>query len=207
MGLGPRIAEHLKAGKTPKEIHEDLVREVPGFSASYACVQKYCKAARDDAGEAAADLWKKHVDKVLPDDLKTLERLQTLAMEWTEEEAKTQSERVADAQAEMERELDYWIDAVQDAARDAEKRGPVARRLIKRSLHLLAQDDKRQEMRLAAMKRCVEILGVKLRNADILGAEGRGGIELVLMDPSGAKRQLDGFHRFEVVTGGAADGA
>lgn len=206
MGLGPRIAEYLKAGKTAKEIHRDLVSEVPGFSLSYAVVQKYCKTAKGDVGEAAATLLKQHVDKVLPDDLEALERLQALAMAWTEEEAKTQAERVADAQAEMVREIEYWIDELQTAGRDQEKQGPVARRLIKRALFLLAQDDQRYEIRLAAMKRAAEIITIKLRNAELLDGEGKGGINLFLSTANGDV-PIDGFQRFEVVTGGGGDGA
>ncbi len=114
LGLGPRVQALITDGISGgKQIGEILRKE--GHDIADNTVYRYLSKVKDKIAEQAFEHIQKHVDLVVPDDLKALEEMESKALEWFREAEIDVSQRVAEASAEIEGELEAWRAALTDA--------------------------------------------------------------------------------------------
>jgi hypothetical protein len=132
----------------------------------------------------------------VPEDLAALEEMEKQALDWSRQAGATSAERAAAAAENIAGELMQWREAIISARQD-EAADKVVRWIIKRAAFLLAEDDRRQEQRIAAMRMVHKIIETKLAKAGLLDDDQKGRIVFLTrkatgQDEDGAPGQADG---------------
>lgn len=163
---------------------------------SEATVGRYMAKIRQSAGTEAFAKIQDHVNRVVPEDLAALEEMEKQALDWSRQAGATSAERAAAAAENIAGELMQWREAIISARQD-EAADKVVRWIIKRAAFLLAEDDRRQEQRIAAMRMVHKIIETKLAKAGLLDDDQKGRIVFLTrkatgQDEDGAPGQADG---------------
>ncbi len=204
-GLDTRVQELAARGSSAAEIHRVLLQENPGLELHESSVGRYLSKCKESAIQRSFETIKDHVDRVVPADLNALEELEAQALSWSREAAPTAAERAVIAAEKLSAEIEWWAQKLVSFSQQSESAEDVARQLIRRAAFLLAEDDRRQEARLKAMRMAVQIIDLKLRQAGLLDPETKGRIVIMKSNESMEDGDDDGSTtiRFPVVEGGA----
>ena len=181
MGLGPQIEKMMLTGISARRIAARIQAEHPDIDISDSAVIRYVGKARKEATDEAFETIRKHVDVVIPEDLKALEEMEAQCLVWVREAGRDRIERIAEAAYEIKGKIDEWVDRFlmyaekrDDAARDI-----LIRKIIRECIELMAREDRLQAERDKAMNTAIKIIDLKLRQAGLLDEEGKGRIVIV----------------------------
>jgi hypothetical protein len=181
LGLADRVHQLMvdEGIATGRAIGRILRKE--GHAISDAAVNRYLSKVGRVAGQRAERIIQEHVDKVVPEDLDALEKLEALTLKWSNEDPEELADRLAGVRAAIEFELDEWRKLIEDAvsASDRSKKNIAVGNIIKRCLGYLLKDERLQDKRLKAMGMVVKIIELKLSKAGLLKDDGRGRIIVV----------------------------
>ena len=170
--LDGRVAELMSGVFVAREIRDILQEENPGLEISYSSVSRFVRAIKNSAENDAEQSIRRHLNRVVPDDLDTLEELESMCMEWAREAGLDQARWIARAEKELAEEIPRWLEALNEA----DDPGEAAKSIIGLALPIIARDDRRQKKRLEAMKQAVDIISLKLRNEGLLDTDKAGKI-------------------------------
>ena len=188
-GLEPLVLDLLRRGVTTptaiaQELNEYLLSQPKndGKQISRSAVSHYLDEKKPDIRKIATEVFKDHVDKVMPGDLKTIEEIQARALGMSRETVENRHARLAEAAASLKSEIRVWVSMVKLAG-DPDKEDDAVKWIIARALKIVAGDDAEQAKVLAAMKMVLATLDLKLSKAAMLEDTERGSIFIV--DSSG----------------------
>jgi hypothetical protein len=174
MGLSETVQRLMAEGVTTRADMTERLRSEHGADVSEATVGRYMARVRRAAeGEAFAYI-QDHVNRTVPDDMEALEEMERTALDWSREAGASQSERAALAAERIAGEIEEWRDRLLSFAEKDQQQ--FVRWVIKRCTSYLAEDDRRQEQRLSAMRMVHKIIETKLSKAGLLDDEQKGRI-------------------------------
>ena len=189
--LGPRILKLLtEEGKNSQQIAETLTNE--GFKLSQPTVSRWIKEQRDSHKDEVIDIVSEHVSKVIPNDLKALERMGGLVLNWAEEEPDTKAERISTWEKIYKAVIEFRDLLLPD---DEKERIKIVRLFIKQCFRWILEDINIQKERIAAMRMATTIIDTKLKYSVILVDTKEGNIYIEKAKgedtpPDSEKRQL-----------------
>lgn len=172
LGLSETVQQLMAEGVVTRSEMTEKLQNDYGADVSEATVGRYMARIRSAAQNEAFQKIQDHVNKTVPDDLDALEEMEKQALEWTREAGATSAERAAAAAEKISGELDQWQSMLL-SEKDPQK---IVRWIVKRCSFYLAEDDRRQEQRLSAMRMVQNIIETKLSKAGLLDDESRGRI-------------------------------
>ena len=182
LGLSDTVQSLMADGVTTRaEMREKLVSEY-GADVSEATVGRYMAKIRRVAENEAFHTIQDHVNRTVPDDLDALEEMEKQCLEWSREAGCDVAERTASAAAEIKGELEAWREKIQASTDDPDA---AVKWIIKRAAAHLAQEDRRQEQRLSAMRQVHKIIETKLSKAGLLDDDQKGRIVFLRREASG----------------------
>jgi len=184
MGMDGRIQELVADGLSARRIAARVKIDYPDAEVSDSAVIRYVGKVRGAASDEAFDIIRKHVDKVVPDDLKALEEMENQCLEWAREAGQDRIERMAEAAELIRGKIDLWRLMLLEE-RKPEEQMVLVRRIIRECLELMAREDRLQNQRDKAMNTAIKIIDLKLRQAGLLDDEGKSPIYIV--DRTGGK--------------------
>lgn len=204
LGLSERVQALVAGGTTSRDRIAEILTAESGASISSRTIGRYIASIKDVAHSKAFQIISDHVDKVVPDDLDALERMERLCLQWSQEAAKDTIERVAAATEDIRGELQTWISALLNGEDSAE----TIKFIISKCLSYIQRDANLQEQRLKAMRMAVQIIDLKLSKAGLLDDDQRGRIVFLKREenlgspPPGLPRQGGGEIGAHPVRGG-----
>jgi len=179
-GLSEFVQELVANGVTTRAKVAQKIRDHhPSLTISEATVGRYLNKLKASAGSKAFQIISDHVDKVVPEDLKALEAMESLAYRWAMEAAKPQAQRLADATVAIDDEMEEWISLF----RNVDDRTKLIKQIILKCLGYVQEDAREQAARLAAMNAAVKIISLKLDKAGLLDNEAKGRIIIMTKPP------------------------
>lgn len=167
-----------------------------GVKVSDAAVNRYLARVGRIAKSRADKIIQDHVDRVVPDDLKALESIESLALKWFDEEPSELADRLAAVKATIEFEVKRWHELIKASALETD---PVKIRLavggiVKTCLEYILKDERLQDKRLKAATTAIKVIELKLAKSGMLKDDGRGKIFIVDSskdyDPDGKPGEL-----------------
>lgn len=172
LGLSETVQQLMAEGVVTRAEMTEKLQNDYGADVSEATVGRYMARIRSAAQNEAFSKIQDHVNKVVPDDLEALEEMEKKALEWTREAGATAAERSAAAAEQITGELEKWRSML------LEEKEPkkLVRWIVKQCSFYLAEDDRRQEQRLSAMRMVHKIIETKLSKAGLLDDDARGRI-------------------------------
>jgi hypothetical protein len=202
MGLSRFIQGLAAEGLSARRIAVRVKVEKPEVKISDSAVIRYVGKLRSAAADEAFDVIRKHVDKVVPEDLKALEEMEAQCLEWAREAGKDRIDRMAEAAVEIRGKVDAWRLMLQEE-RDADGQRVLVKKIIRECLEFMAREDRLQAQRDKAMNTAIKIIDLKLRQAGLLDDEGKGRIVIVdrRTDTVEAEKEKKGYKPF-VIQGG-----
>lgn len=172
LGLSDTVQQLMAEGVVTRAEMTERLQNDYGADVSEATVGRYMAKIRSAAQDEAFQKIQDHVNKTVPDDLDALEEMEKQALEWTREAGITSAERATAAAENISGEIEQWRDMLL-SEKDPQK---IVRWIIKRCIFYLAEDDRRQEQRLSAMRMVHKIIETKLSKAGLLDDETKGRI-------------------------------
>jgi len=201
MGLDTWIQELASEGLSARRIAARVKTDRPDLDVSESAIIRYVSKVREEAESKAFGVIRDHVDKVIPDDLKALEEMESQCLEWAREAGKDRVERMADATEQIAGWIDRWRYMLLEE-RDADGQRVLVRRIIRDCLELMAREDRLQNQRDKAMNTAIKIIDLKLRQAGLLDDEGKSPIYIVDRTGGKAPAQGDGQYKPFLIKGG-----
>jgi hypothetical protein len=181
LGLSERVSSLMvDDGITVgREIGRILRKE--GHHVSDAAVNRYLAKVGRVAKSRADKIIQDHVDKVVPDDLVALERVESVSLKWFNEEPSEMADRLAGVKAAIDWEVDGWAKMISGAsgAFKPEERSKLIKNIIKTCLEYILKDERLQDKRLKAAGMAVKVIELKLAKSGLLKDDGRGKIVIV----------------------------
>ena len=178
LGLGNDVQSLLAEGMSARRIASRLRAIHPELDISDSSVIRYVSTVKQEASREAFAKIKDHVDRVVPDDLKALEEMESQCLAWAREAGKDRIDRMAEAAAQIANRLEEWRDMLLEE-RDDEARRILVKKIIRECLEFMAREDRLQSQRDRAMNTAIKIIDLKLRQAGLLDDDGKGRIVLV----------------------------
>jgi len=180
-GLVARVKELVSEGITSgARIAALLKAENPGMEISPSSATRFVKGLVKQAEKTAGDALQDHVNRVVPDDLTALEKLEKQCLEWAAECGQDQADRIAVAVRDICGELDLWRALIiSDEGRDDET---IAKKIVSRAVRLIQRDARLQSQRIKSMDMAVKIIALKLSKAGLLDSDARNPIVIMKRD-------------------------
>ena len=204
LGLAREVEKLVAEGKSGRQIAAQIRADHPDKEISDSAIGRFVSQLREKAANQAGEILSKHVDKVIPDDLKALEEMEGQCLEWARESGKDRVERMAAAFAEIHGRLDSWRFMLLEE-RSKEDQMVVVRKIVKECLEIMAREDRLQIQRDKAMNTAIKIIDLKLRQAGLLDEEGKSPINIVDRRGSAVPDVKKGHKPF-VIPGGKQSG-
>ena len=108
MGLDVRIQELAAEGLSGRRIAAQIKIEQPDVSVSDSAIIRYVSKLRKEAEGEAFGIIRKHVGKVIPEDLDALEEMEAQCLEWAREGGKDRIDRMAEAAVLIKGKVPLW---------------------------------------------------------------------------------------------------
>lgn len=178
MGLADEVQDLAATGLSSRRIAMQLKADHPDLGVSESAVCRYVTRLREAAKDEAFEVIRRHVDKVVPDDLQALEEMEAQCLEWAREAGRDRVERMAEAAGQISGWIDNWRVMLLEE-RDADGQRILVKKIMRDCLELMAREDRLQKNRDAAMNTAIKIIDLKLRQAGLLDDEGKGRIVIV----------------------------
>lgn len=178
MGLDKWIQGLAAEGLSARRIAARVKADRPEVEISDSAIIRFVGKLRQAAEDEAFDVIRKHVAKVVPDDLKALEEMESQCLIWAREAGKDRVDRMAEAAVEIKNRVDDWRLMLQEE-RDVDGQRILVKKIIRDCLDLMAREDRLQAQRDKAMNTAIKIIDLKLRQAGLLDEEGKGRIVIV----------------------------
>lgn len=161
-----------------REIGRILRKE--GHRISDAAVNRYLAKVGRVSKSRADKIIQDHVDKVVPDDLDALERVESVSLKWFNEEPAEMADRLAEVRSTIDFEVDGWASMISRAASSTPtERVKIINTIVKTCLDYILKDERLQEKRLKAAAMAVKVIELKLAKSGMLKDDGRGRIVIV----------------------------
>jgi hypothetical protein len=182
MGLAERVSSlMIDDGITVgREIGRILRKE--GHKISDAAVNRYLARVGRVAKSRADKIIQEHVDKVVPDDLVALEKVEAVSLKWFNEEPSEMAERLASVKSAIDFEITTWCRLIAQAEanlEDHDTRRKIIKKIVKTCLEYILKDERLQDKRLKAAAMAVKVIELKLAKSGLLKEDGRGKIVIV----------------------------
>lgn len=181
LGLSERVSSLMvDDGITVgREIGRILRKE--GHHVSDAAVNRYLSKVGRVAKSRADKIIQDHVDKVVPDDLVALERVESVSLKWFNEEPSEMADRLAGVKTAIDWEIDSWAKMISEGstAEKPEVRARIIKNIIKTCLEYILKDERLQDKRLKAAAMAVKVIELKLAKSGLLKDDGRGKIVII----------------------------
>lgn len=175
-GLGKQIYDMLTDGFSAKKIHEKLQEK--GYALSYPSVARWIKGSNSEIQESIRATFSDHIQKNLPTDLKALEELESISLEWSKENKKTFSQKVITQRIEALTKIfedDFRKQFIKTKPGTKETRSLI-QTLLRFSIDLVNDEISHRKFRLTAGKQALSVIGTKLTFSGILEGAGSGNI-------------------------------
>ena len=207
MGLDVRIQELAAEGLSGRRIAAQIKVDRPDANISDSAIIRYVSKLRNEAEDQAFKKIREHVDKVIPEDLDTLEEMEAQCLKWAREVGKDRIDRMAEAAVLIKGKIDQWRLMLLEE-RDEDGKRVLVKKIIRECLEIMAREDRLQIQRDKAMNTAIKIIEIKLRHVGLLDEEGKSPI--YIMDRTGGKvpEKKDGFAGYKpyAIDGGKKDG-
>lgn len=204
LGLSDEIQSLASQGMSGRSIAARIKTIHPEIDISESAIIRYVSECKAAAHEEAFAKIRRHVDRVVPDDLKALEEMEAQCLEWAREAGQDRVERMAEASVQIAGWIDRWRYMLLEE-KDADGQQIMVKRIIRDCLELMAREDRLQRQRDAAMNTAIKIIDLKLRQAGLLDEEGKGRIVIIDRQAATAEMQTEderqGYKPF-VIKGG-----
>lgn len=191
MGLADEVQSLAATGLSSRRIAIQLRADHPDLGVSESAVCRYVTRMREAARDEAFEVIRRHVDKVVPDDLQALEEMEAQCLEWAREAGKDRVDRMADAAVQIAGWINNWRVMLLEE-RDVDGQRVLVKKIMRDCLELMAREDRLQKNRDAAMNTAIKIIDLKLRQAGLLDDEGKGRIVIVDRQAAESRMQTDG---------------
>jgi len=172
--LGPRVLELVtKDSKTLEEVQEILRGD--GYDISYSTIHRWLKKRRQETEGEVENIVRRHVQRVVPEDLTALEGMEKDLLDWSKEEPPVRSERIS-AWDKVEDSVEVWANQILSAYNNPEDRKKIVKTFVQQCLTWLQEDMDNRSQRIRAMKMATQIIDTKLKYSGIIGGEAQGNI-------------------------------
>lgn len=186
LGLSEVVQRLVAEGVTTRAAVAEVLRSQYDADVSDATVGRYLAKIKSSATSKAFQIISDHVDRVVPEDLNALERMEALAYSWAMEASIPQAKRLAAAAAKIADNLDYWKSLILS---DLDCPAVKIQEIIAACLSYVQEDAREQEQRLKAMRQAVKIIDLKLSKAGLLDDDTKGRI--VILSRAEAKPEAE----------------
>ena len=200
-GLDGPIEELVTEGLSGRQIAVRIKADHPEVSISDSAIIRFVSRLREGAEEEAGKIIRDHVDKVVPDDLRALEEMESQCLEWARESGKDRVDRMAEAAVEIQGKVDAWRLMLLEERNPDEQR-VLVKKIIRDCLEIMAREDRLQIQRDKAMNTAIKIIDLKLRQAGLLDDEGKGNIVIMDRRTPGSTKDGKKGHKPFVIQGG-----
>lgn len=174
-GFSDVIQKLVADGITTRSAIAQHLREHYNADLSDATVGRFLSRLKSSASSKAFQIISDHVDRVVPEDLKALEAMESLAYQWAMEASIPQARRLAAAASKIKENLSQWRALFLSGQQDED----IVKAIIETCLTYVQEDAREQEQRLKAMRAAVQIIDLKLSKAGLLDDDTKGKIVLL----------------------------
>lgn len=172
-GLGPRILQlSLREFKRDREIFELLKEE--GFHISLMTISRWLKKHKGQSVNEVQAILHSHNVKELPKDLDALERMEAMALNWSEEEPAETVEKLPIKERAMAA-LEEWREMLAGAVGEKDQIRAVHTIIRQVSKWVMETINDRKD-RINYMRMATNIIETKLRFSGVIDSEGTGNI-------------------------------